>query len=351
MKLNKLLTILSIGAFASLLGSCKNESISFPDFEGGTTVYFSYQYPVRTIVLGEDTYDTSLDNEHRCEIYATLGGAYKNKKKIAIDYVVDNTLCDNLFFEDGSPVTPMPSNYYTLGGDQIILDRKMQGAVGVQLEDAFFADPKALENTYVIPLLMTNVKNANCILEGTPLIEGAPRTFSDAWDVKPQDYVMYCLKFINPWHAYYLRRGVDQITENGVTTTNVRHAQYVEKDEVCHISTAGLKVANFPVSISVPAIGEDGEPTIETLTCELLLNFNDKDECTITSGTDGFAANGSGQFVKKGEKNSWANKDRDAIYLEYNIDFGVRQYATQDTLVVRDRGMAAEWFIPTYNVN
>ncbi len=351
MKLFKLLSILSAGVFLSLLISCENQDVSFSDYEGGTTVYFAYQYPVRTIVLGEDTYDTSLDNEHRCEIYATMGGVYTNKKKISIDIAVDNTLCDRLYFEDGSEVTPMPSNYYTLSGNQIVLDKKLQGAVGVQLQDAFFADPKALQKTYVIPLLMNDVHNADRILSGRRQIEGAPRTYVPGWEVLPQDYILYCLKFINQWDANYLRRGIDQITEGGVTTIKVRHATNVEKDEICHMSTASLSTTIFPVSTTIPGVDGNGEPILETLTCDLVLSFNDKNECTITSGTNGYTASGSGKFVEKGEKKSWGNKDRNAVYLEYNIDFGVKQYVTKDTLVVRDRGIAAEWFTPAYKIN
>lgn len=348
MKLFKSLSILSAGVLTLMLASCENQSVSFPDYEGGTSVYFAYQYPVRTIVLGEDTYDTSLDNEHRCEIYATMGGVYSNNKKISIDIAVDNTLCDKLYFEDGSAVTAMPSNYYTLAGNQIILDKKMQGAVGVQLQDAFFADPKALQKTYVVPLVMKSVHNADSILSGRRLVEGAPRTYAEGWDIQPQDYVLYCLKFINKWHANYLRRGVDQITEGGVTTTKVRHAATVEKDEVCDMSTGSLTTAILPISTTITGVDSNGDPTLETLTCDLLLSFNDKNECTITSGTTGYTASGSGKFVEKGEKKSWGNKDRNAVYLEYNIDFGVKQYATKDTLVVRDRGIAAEWFTPSY---
>ncbi len=291
MKLFKLLSILSLGALTSLVTSCHNQDISFPDFDGGTSVYFAYQYPVRTLVMGEDTYDTTLDNEHRFEIYATMGGVYANKKRIAIDFVVDPSLCDNLFYdeEETMPVIPMPSEYYTLSSNQIVLDKKLQGAVGVQLSDAFFADPKALENTYVIPLSMTSVENADRIIRGTPKEEDGdtPRTYAEGWNVQPQDFVLYCVKFINKWHASYLRRGVDQITENSTTTNNVRHASSVEKDEVCKVGTASLTTAVFPVSTSIPGMGEDGEPTLQTLTCDLLLNFNDNNEFTITSGTEG----------------------------------------------------------------
>ena len=41
-----------------------------------------------------------------------------------------------------------------------------------------------------------------------------------------------------------------------------------------------------------------------TLTCDLTLTFNDKNECTVTSATNGYTATGTGKFVEDGEKNS-----------------------------------------------
>lgn len=341
----KLVKLLSIGVLATMIASCKNEEISFPDYEGGTTVYFAYQYPVRTIVLGEDTYDTTLDNEHKCTIYGTMGGSYKGKD-IVVDIKVENSLTNNLYFANGNPVQAMPGNYYTLAGNQLKYGGEVMGGVQVQLTDAFFADPAALKNTYVIPVLMENVKGADHILTGTPLIEGDTpiRTNSTYWNVQPKDYVLYCLKFINPWHAAYLRRGVDQVTENGKTTTNVRHTASVETDEVCKVTTEGLKKSIFPVSTTITT-ASGGK---ETLTCELMLSFNENNECVISSSTKAYTATGTGKFVKNGEKNSWGNKDRNALYLDYSIDFGTRKLATKDTLVIQTRGVAGEFFIPSY---
>lgn len=346
MKLYKLLSLIAFGGVSLAFSSCENANNSFPDYEGGTTVYFAYQYPVRTIVLGNDeVVDNSIDRQHKCAVYATMGGAY-NGRNITIDIAVDNTLCDNLFFEDGSPVLPMPSTYYTLAGDKIKYNGDHWGNVEVQLTDAFFADEKALSYNYVIPVVMKGQTGADRILSGTPLVEGdkPARTNSDYWSVLPKDYVLYCVKYMNPWHAFYLRRGVDKITEGGEVTTTVRHAQSVEKDEVCEITTRSLQTAVFPVSTKSP----DGT----TIACDLLLTFNDNNECTITSGTTGIAVTGSGKFVEKGEKKSWGNKDRDAIYLDYNVDFGAKQIATKDTLVLQTRGTnKLELFTPKYRGN
>ena len=344
MKYFNLLPLIFIGIFTLFITSCENQEVEFPDFDY-SAVYFAYQYPVRTIVLGEDIYDTSLDNNHKCMIYATMGGVYSNKKRITIDFVVDNSLCNHLFFDSNgtSPVVPMPSNYYTMASNQIVLDHNLQGGVEIQLNDAFFADPKAIANTYVIPLQMKKVVNADSILSGLPKVPNPVKCNPSDWDVQPKDYVLYCVKFINQWHGNYLRRGKDVISENGEARTNIRHKQYVENDEVCNIRTLSLHAAEFPVRI----VNVNNE--IET--CNLLLTFDDKDKCTVSALTNGFTASGNGEFIKKGEKNSWGNKDRDALYLDYTIQMNGKTYDTKDTLVVRDRGIKMEIFTPFYKID
>ncbi|UZH54483.1 DUF1735 domain-containing protein [Salinimicrobium tongyeongense] len=86
--------------FSILFASCENEEWEFPDFEY-QTVYFAHQYPVRTITLGEDIFDTSLDNEWKFQIMATTGGVYENPADVTVDITVDNSLVDGLAFEGG----------------------------------------------------------------------------------------------------------------------------------------------------------------------------------------------------------------------------------------------------------
>ena len=71
-----------IAAMAGVLfTACENGDRDFPDFKY-SAVYFAYQSPIRTITLGEDpSVDNSLDNEHKCQIMATIAGVYENKKK------------------------------------------------------------------------------------------------------------------------------------------------------------------------------------------------------------------------------------------------------------------------------
>lgn len=259
MKFNNIVKILLASGAMMSLASCHNREQIFPDYDGGITAYFAYQYPVRTIVLGEsETFDTSLDNQRKCIIYGTMGGAYEGKD-VVIDIEVDNTLTDNLFYDaDGNnPVKAMPADYYTLSANQLNYGGKHMGGVEVQLTDAFFADPDAIKTTYVVPVKMTNiVKGADQILVGEPAVEGEPawRTDASQWKTLPKDYTLYGIKYINQWDGSWLRRGVDTITEGGQTTTEVRHKQYVENDEVMFLYTQSLKSVSFPMTTNVTVV-------------------------------------------------------------------------------------------------
>jgi hypothetical protein len=329
--------------FLAVLASCENQDVDYEDYDY-QTVYFAYQSPVKTITLGDDIYSTSLDNEYKFEIEGTVGGVYeKSDNEITISIQVDNSLCEGLYFESGDKIVAMPSSYYTLASDKIVIPKgDVSGKVVVQLTDAFFADPLAIKNTYVIPLIMTHVEGADSILQGDPAVDNPNRCVDGDWNTVPKDYTLYCIKYINPWHGYYLRRGKDVITgKNGNTsldTTIVRHKEYVEYDEVFQITTQSLKQTDFPLTFK-----DSGGHNIN---CTLILTFDDDGNCTVSAGSDDFTASGSGKFVTDGEKNSWGNKDRDGLYLSYEIDLDEMHVASVDTLVARNRGVISETFTP-----
>ena len=287
--------LLSCGLAATLTG-CKNGSADFPDFEGGTTAYFAYQYPVRTIVLGDDDYDTTLDKAHQCQIKATFGGSY-NGSNGTVQVAVDPTLVDGLTFEDGTPVKAMPESYYSLSTTNLAFNGTFNGTTTVQLTDAFFADPDAVKNTYVIPLVMTSQTGFGKILTGE-LNEGASPVRQDVsqWAVQPKDFVLYCVKFQNKYSGFWLTNG-------NTSTENIEKAGNVE------IRTKSLTQSVYTVS-------HEGK------TADLLLTFDSSNNCTITSLTDGVTATGNGSWTDDGEKKSWNNKDRDLMELNYTVDFG-----------------------------
>ncbi|MDE8698213.1 adhesin, partial [Bacteroides cellulosilyticus] len=68
----------------ALFTACENGDMEFPDYKY-SAVYFAYQSPIRTITIGEDvSVDNSLDNEHKCQIMATVSGVYENKINVEI---------------------------------------------------------------------------------------------------------------------------------------------------------------------------------------------------------------------------------------------------------------------------
>ena len=339
----KNITKLTLFLFISILfASCENEDWEFPDFEY-QTVYFAHQYPVRTITLGEDIFDTSLDNEWKFQIMATTGGVYENPADVTVDITVDNSLVDGLAFEGAGDILSMPGNYYNIVADKIIIPKgKIVGGVQVQLTEAFFADPLAIHRNYVIPVRMTNVQNADSILSGKPLVADGRRTVASDWSVQPKDFVLYAVKYINQLHGYYLRRGEDVIVgKNGnanLDQTIVRGEEFVVDDEVVLLTTQSLKKVLFPVTFK----SSDGT----NIEVPLILTFDEDGTITVGTNSTDFSVTGSGEFVKDGEENSWGNQDRDAIYLNYEVDLDDFRVSTTDTLVMRNRGVEMELFTP-----
>ena len=371
MKVTKYIFGVALGALSLTCASCYNSDRDFPDYEGGTTAYFAYQFPIRTLILGNDIYDNALDNEHKCRIWSTMGGAYGGRNAF-VDIVVDESLCDNLWFVDAggnpsTPVLPMPSSYYTLSSNAIPYNGDPRGYVEVQFTDAFFNDAKAVENTYVIPLLMTGARGIDHVLTGTPREGLSPsRTNVEDWDILAKDYVLYLVKYMNPWQAKYIRRGVDNVTENGNTTTVVRKdMSFVntdlerlkenpvnQNDEVCRITTKNMSQCNFKVSFKTYGA---------SISCKLIITFNGN-ACTDSTDADNVTVTGTGEFIAKGTDRAeykdyrWGSMNgepvsRDILRLAYNVSFNDRdiQVATTDTMVVQTReSNKKEFFSPKY---
>lgn len=333
--MRKILSLLAVGAAAMAMVSCENQDTDFSDFYYQTG-YFAYQTPIRTLVLGNDeSVDNSIDNAHKCRIKAVAGGT-RNGIKATLGFDVDPSLCDNLFFSDGTPVKPMPTDYYTLAGNEIPING-IDGYVEVQLSDAFFADPDAIKNTYVIPLrLNDNFAGVDSILRGDPLVDNPWRLQASDWSIAPKDYVLYLVKFISPWSGNFLRRGVDIINEGGTTTTNIRHEQYIEYDEVFNMPTVSLNTVSYKFDDN----------------CNLLLTFSeDGTECTFATDNNAYTVTGTGKYVSDVAEEVWSEKARDVIYLDYTVTTAGKTVATKDTLVARDRAVSgtAEEFSYTYN--
>jgi hypothetical protein len=329
--------LLSLG----VLVSCQNDDWEFPDFDY-TTAYFPYQFPVRTLVLGDYYFDNSNDNAHKFMISATMGGVYRNERDVTVDFVVDETLTENLYNNNtgGLPIKAMPSAYYTLSSGQIVIPKgQTYGSVEVQLTDAFFADTLAIGQHYVIPLRMVSA-STDSVLQGQAGVSNPDPRVASNWVIAPKDFTLFGVKYVNPYHGKYLMRGASEIKDASDTPidTIVYRQKYVEKNPVVTVSTASLNSVTYSNTIRASS----GSPG----TFKMLITFDENGNGVITNSEDtpAFPLSGTGKYVKDAEE--WGNEKRDVIYLDYQITEGTNTHYVADTLVFRDKAVKFEEFKP-----
>ena len=293
--MNRIISVLSIGAVAVAFAACHNSEQTFPDYDGGTTAYFSYQYPIRTMILGNvETYDNTSDNEGRFTIYGTFGGSYEgiNAK---IDVKIDESLTEGLTFEDGTKVKPLPKDYYNydeVNGSVLDYAGGFRGGVEIKLDkEKFFNDPLAVSNNYVIPIVMgENFSGVDHIYRGTPVVEGSSPLRQDLakWDVAPKDYTLFCVNYINEYTATYLRRGIDNFDKlkfKDVTET-------ITGDDMCIAIHAGPKKEQvWDNQFWIDAVTPFAENDVFTLTMDVKATKEAKSGTQVHEGPGSYKAN------------------------------------------------------------
>ncbi|MDD2381594.1 MAG: DUF5627 domain-containing protein [Mariniphaga sp.] len=339
--MKKIIAIISLLVCMAGMFSCENDDWSFPDFDY-TTAYFPYQYPVRTLILGDYMYDNSYDNNLKFKIGATMGGVYENKKDVVINFQVDPGLIRNLYNATGNtPILALPQNYYTLSSNNEIVIPKgeFSGSIDVQLSEAFFQDELSVGVNYVIPLKITQA-TTDSILVGMPGVSNPDPRVAGDWVLPPKNFTLFAIKYINEYDAKYLLRGHDQIKDaaNNVVDEITYRDKYVERDEIVNVKTVARHVARYSNNV------RSSEESPGTFTMDM--TFGSEGNCTITEA-DGseFPVSGTGKFVKNGD--SWGGEKRNVLYLDYIVDDGVYTHHVKDTLVFRNRTVTIEQFSPS----
>jgi len=336
--MKKLILILALFTW---LVACENWKQDFADYKF-TAVYFPYQYPVRTLVLGDDIYDNANDNNHKFLISAAFGGVYENNRDRIINLALDPALCNKVRFgvTAKDTIRLMPASYYTLSSASslTIPTGKFYGSVEVQLTDAFFDDPRAIGLNYVIPMRITGTSDVDSVLSGSPSKASPDPRIAGDWNITPKDFTMFAVKFVNPWHGHYLHRGVTvtkEVATNTVTDTQIQHQKTIEKDEVWTVLTTGKNQVTYSGILRSTQLSG---------ALKMSLNFDASNNCTITDAGSAVPVSGSGKFVKDGD--SWGYKKRNVIYLTYTATDGIHSLTATDTLVVRDRGIVLQTYTP-----
>jgi len=337
--MKKIILILTL---AIGLISCENFNIDHPDFDY-TSGFFPYQFPVRTLVLGDYIYDNANDNAHKFVVSVAMGGVYENEKDREFEFEVDNSLCNNMLFTSGGDqLKALPSNYYTLSSpNKIVIPKgKMNGGVEVQLTDAFFADPLAIKNTYVVPLKLKGSNDVDSILVGSsPNPSADPRIVSQ-WNVAPKNFTMFAVKYINEYHGNYFHYGVSKVKDaaNAEVETTTYSTPYVENNTVAKLLTTGRNQVSLSTNF---------RSKIMTGTYNMVLTFSGN-ACTITAAEGStYTITGTGEFKKQAYE--WGNKKRDGIVLKYTVSNATNKYEADEVLVARDRAVVMETYAPVLN--
>ena len=325
----------------STVFSCQNESWDFPDNEF-TTVYFPYQTPVRTLVLGDYTYDNENDNNLKFLISAHIGGLYENKENQIVDFIVDQSLTENLVTENNDTLELLPAKFYTLNPeDQIIIPQgQFYGGVEVQLNESFLNDSLAYMTHYILPVVITN-SSLDSILKGKPNVLNPDRRIPGDWVDLPKDFTLFGIKYINKYHGKYLHRGTSIIkdnNENPYDTIIYRH-RYIEQDEIWHLQTTGRDKVTVVGTIRASS----GSPG--SLMMDIIFKENSDEAIVLNNPASSFSISGTAKFVENGDV--WGDQERNTMYLNYIIKVDSEMHFVKDTLVLRDRDVRFETFNPT----
>lgn len=362
-------------ALAFGLMACENQGNEFDDF-GSTSVYFPFQTPVRTLILGD--YDLGFndnDNNGRFEIGVVMSGVYENNTDRRVFFELAPELIDATALGiDSVNVKVLPSSYYTIEQESpvTIPAGSSNGRIPIQLEDAFFDDPLSFaefgEVHYVIPLRITDYEELDSLLTGVPRVDNPIKIRASDWNPAPKDYTLFGIKFMNKYQGVYLRRGEDKVVgtsevftaATGITEssnldeTSVYREEFIVNDELAPVSTSGRNSATVTNRVRRGNI-----PSTRNVSLELTFNANEEIIITNADENSDVVITGSGRWVEDGDE--WGGEKRDVIYLEYEYQdvevdeqflFGSLRTRTtvdlfhqvKDTLVIRDRNVKFEEF-------
>lgn len=324
-----------------VLFSCKNKEVVFPDFKY-TSSYFPFQFPIRTLVLGDYIFDNSNDQKLKFVISVGMGGVYENKEDILVNFVIDESLTNNLYIGNNK-ILPLPKAYYTLSNpSQFIIPKgQFHGGIEGQLTEAFLNDPKAvghLGTSYVVPLRIVSATTDSVLVGKTTNATADPRIAGD-WVTTPKNFTLYGINYVNEYHGRYLVRGASQVRAgSNLIESNVYRTQFVETDAVVEVNTTGRRQVTYTNKVVREAASSPGNFVMNII-------FDENGGGVISkAGNSPFNVTGSAKFVKNAE--SWGAKPRHAIYLDYQVNEGSNTHTAKDTLVFRDKAVEFQEFVP-----
>ena len=337
-----------ISLFAGvLLFACTNDPIEFDDYLY-QSVYFPYQMPIRTIILGDEAIgDNTIDRERAFTIGVTTGGVYENKKDLQVTIAYAPELAESIINdENGDTLRLLPESYYEasfLDAANLVIKipaGELSAKTRIQLKDAFFQDELSKEFHYVIPLRIIN-SESDTILRGIPgsgVLNPDPRR-PDDWKIRPKDYTLFGIKYINATHGYYLYRG--QSLNLTTMDTSVYSERFLTDNVLTMLSTKSL-TQNIMDHVAGRAVNNS---------FRMLLTFDHNNKTIAVSQIDSTTANVSGTGIYHTrddiESESYNDNKHRTIYLDYTYNDGTDTYQVNDSLVFVDTNVTFKEYTVT----
>jgi hypothetical protein len=346
--MKKILTILLTGI---LLFSCTNRDIEFDDFKY-TTVYFPYQMPIRTLILGDESVgDNSIDLEKAFTIGITMGGVYENDidRDVTVAYAPE--LADNIInTATGDTLRLLPESYYEAAFldnatiDITIPSGKLSGTTRIQLNDAFFQDSLATGFNYVIPLKIIAAVSDSVL--GGEVVSGVMLDTADLrnpehWKTAPKNFTVFGIRYINPTHGIYLYRGQRiNLATNDTTSYSER---FLTDNRATMLTTTSL-TDNMMGHAAGVSSADDG-----SFVMKLAFNATNQNVVVSQMNASTVEVNGSGTYYTKddAESESYNGNKHRTIYLDYLYNDGTDDYQVNDSLVFIDTDVTFEQYTVT----
>jgi hypothetical protein len=344
--MKKIISILFTGI---LLYSCTNRDIEFDDYSF-TTVYFPFQMPIRTLILGDESVgDNSIDLESAFTIGVTMGGVYENKEDRVVTIAYAPELAENIInTATGDTLRLLPVSYYDaefLNEAQVDLTipaGELSEATRVQLNDAFFQDPLSSGFNYVVPLRITNALSDSVLsgeVNSAVSLDTADVRNPEHWKTVPKDYTMFGIRYINAVHGYYLYRG------QRLNLTSQETVTYSERFLTNNVATV-LTTTSLTENIMEHAAGMS---TDESFRMKLTFNHDSQSVTVSQIDTATVDVSGTGIYYSKddSESESYNGNEHRTIYLDYIYTDGTDDYQVNDSLVFIDTDVTFEEYAVT----
>jgi hypothetical protein len=290
-------------------------------------------------MLGDEVLgDNSIDLDHAFSIGVAIGGMYHNDRDREVAIELAPELALNI--TNGSDTLEiLPPEYYTATFDRITIpEGSFYGKVRVDLKDAFFEDPEAIDLKYVLPLIITDAFGDTILNgDGKSSIETYDRRIPDHWNVLPKDYTLFGIQYINTMHGMYLLRGQSINTTAVPQDTVFYSTRFLTDNGMAKLTTRSLTQSVMSI---VGGTNKDG-------IYNMLLTFDENSQSVAISQLDtSVVVNGTGKYYTKDddEAESYTEYKHKTIYLDYTYVDGGDTFHANDSLVFLDTDVIFEEF-------